>query len=1218
MKRKFVSVIVSVVLVLSLLMAAIPSAVFADGAKELSLAVISDLHYYPEELTGNYCENFVNFSNTSTKEFVQVDALVQSALAAIEKHAKTSGLKYVLIPGDLSKDSEYAAHAKLAQILEQFEARTGIQVFVTPGNHDINNSNASSFETGEKTSARKTTPEDFREIYKNLGYDNACNVYTPSSGKGGGLTYSAILGDYRLISIDTCKYSADYTDDGIDEHETAGKINPELMQWVLNEIADAKANGQTVLGMGHHSLAPHFGCEPTILQGFMLDDWLEVSEAFADAGMHYWFSGHIHVGSIASGVSDNGETLYDICTASLMGYPNTFREIKFTTEGEKISADIETFEVDCEKQIVANSVTYDIPYSTSFSFGQTFGHNGLTQFGEDMAMNYVNSLFKAIKDEGGLSKFLIDKDINLEDIIDNVLNGGLTVGSIDIFTAKNVMGLVNYLLEQVDRVYINDVDHTQQIINNSLDKLMSLKVSDIPCTRFIDTYGFGDASRAGTLADLGSSVLAYNYSRRYDAHDDAFVMDALDGFKNGDTVDRLFNLLIEILLDDLIQNEILSQLELRFSPLFTNEITRKTIGSLIDCIFKLIIGGNNTFKGIVDFVFGLGLLPYDSLNDVVNHLKNEYWTTSQNEGLGYTIEEIISGFVFDDDPNSSNDLNPTLVYNGKVSVEATSDDYRLPSNLVQTFGNDTSSSVNIGWYTKYSVTGTDIEILPYSENPAFTGTPTTGAGIEAVTEQVDREFPGVDIGIIGFFPYVLHLNRHTVKLTGLSAGTKYSYRVGDASRNWWSEAGVIETADGSDSTAFIHITDPQSQNIQQYTNAWSNTIKKAFSLFPESKFIVSTGDNVDYGTNVNQWKWYMNSASDILLDKPMATATGNHEDNGGVIPINFPLANIPEQDTETGVYYSYDYNNIHFIILNTNDLGDDDALSAKQLEWLKNDAESNDADWTVLMLHKALYSNSSHYDDDDVVALRNQLGELLPDLGVDVVLQGHDHVYLRTGVLDSNKLINTETRSLSYDGRSYTAKVEPQGTVYSIAGTSGVKFYPTKTNKQTDKLFPRAEKLVDVDTPVFTAYHVEGDVLYYDAYTVDGDKVERIDSFAIIKDEASVNYNNVSTPFALSGSSVDAKTDTSEETTSLSLATSIETVSSVDTTASSPATSYNSNVAGASSSNENDDNASAEEVSGETDTENPRTGSTDSSLFVFALLGTVAVCLVSKKKKKDD
>lgn len=93
---------------------------------------------------------------------------------------------------------------------------------------------------------------------------------------------------------------------------------------------------------------------------------------------------------------------------------------------------------------------------------------------------------------------------------------------------------------------------------------------------------------------------------------------------------------------------------------------------------------------------------------------------------------------------------------------------------------------------------------------------------------------------------------------------------------------------------------------------------------------------------------------------------------------NFVLPKTVDQDRESGVFYSYDYNNAHFIVLNTNNLSEDKALSDDQLAWLKADAQASDAQWKIVVLHKALYSNGSHYDDKDVKAMRKQLCGLCP------------------------------------------------------------------------------------------------------------------------------------------------------------------------------------------------------------------------------------------------
>ena len=230
------------------------------------------------------------------------------------------------------------------------------------------------------------------------------------------------------------------------------------------------------------------------------------------------------------------------------------------------------------------------------------------------------------------------------------------------------------------------------------------------------------------------------------------------------------------------------------------------------------------------------------------------------------------------------------------------------------------------------------------------------------------------------------------------------------------------------------------------------------------------------------------------------TTSGNHETNGVNATVNnFLLSNVPQQDTTNGVYYSFDYNNAHFMVLNTNDLNEDNTLSTKQTEWLKADAAASDKQWKIVALHKAIYSNGSHYDDDDVVALRAQLSALMPELNIDVVLQGHDHVYLRTTAMKDNAKCEIVERTVSHNGNSYTAMVNPDGTVYAIDGCAGVKYYQTKDAALTDELFPRAQTIYDATAPVFSAIQIDGDNLYFDAYTVKNGNASKIDSFAISK-----------------------------------------------------------------------------------------------------------------------
>ena len=1109
MKGRMTKRIIAVIVCAALIVAALPAGIFSAlgvSKAKLQVTVISDIHYYPDTLKGTnadgtgFSDAWNEWSENGARQHDQVNALLDAAL----KKAEKEGSRYVLIPGDLTYNGEYEGHKTLAARLEKFEKDTGIDVIVINGNHDINNSRATSFANGTQESAKKTSPEDFREIYANLGYDLADATYTPSEGKAGMLSYTVKLdGGYRLIVMDTCKYSSDVTADGTDEQETSGSITPELMKWVLEQCEKANKNGETIVGMCHHNFVPHMTIEDEIFGAFVYDNWMETTETLADAGMHFAFSGHLHTPDIASHVNDNGETLYDIETPSLSGFPNKFRTVTFDNTGDDVRFEVKTHDIDEDEPLVANGVTYEQPYRYTYSFFKTYGPGGVKNFAMNAAGDFIVNLFEEIQETGGLYEYLVASGIDIEQIIVDALGtNGLEIGSVEFLTVStNLMGFIKDLCAQVDEAYINNPDRVLEIVDELITKILNYECSDYQCTKFYEIMGLESKNEKGTLEDLANSVLLTLYSGDEDISDDPFLQDTLDYFENRDGAKELINFLLDTIIEDLLEDEILSTLEFRPGQLFPEGSVTSPVGVVVNILMEIIFRGDTSYNNVIYSV--LNLLPeeYSSIRNILNTvLIDEYMTQSQYDSIGYTVGRMLRSLVEDTNPDEKSDLNVTLVYDGKVEPEVTVENYRLPSNIGLTFGDDSATQRSINWYTKYSVKGTDIQIVPYSENPVFADELPDGVKIETTTETVSRSYPGVDLGVIGFIPKTFNMVRHTAEITGLEPGTKYSYRVGDKSRGWWSDAGVIETADKSDGFTFFHVTDEQSQNAIQYQK-WGSVVDTALSLFPQGKFFMSTGDQVDYTEHFTQWSWFFNASANIKNSVIMPTA-GNHEDEGYMLDQNFILPTTVEQDREIGVFYSFDYNNAHFIVLNTNNLSEDEALSDDQLAWLKADAEKSDAQWTIVALHKALYSNGSHYDDDDVVAMREQLCGLMPELGIDLVLQGHDHVYLRTDVMDDNKVVPTEEQTVTFGGREYSMKLNPEGTVYVISACAGVKTYLTKDVSDTDKLFPRAEKLYDATDSVFSAITIDGDKLYFDAYMLD-DEAEggaiRIDSFALSK-----------------------------------------------------------------------------------------------------------------------
>lgn len=161
---------------------------------------------------------------------------------------------------------------------------------------------------------------------------------------------------------------------------------------------------------------------------------------------------------------------------------------------------------------------------------------------------------------------------------------------------------------------------------------------------------------------------------------------------------------------------------------------------------------------------------------------------------------------------------------------------------------------------------------------------------------------------------------------------------------------------------------------------------------------------------------------------------------------------------------------------------------------------SSNAQWKFVALHKAVYSQGSHYADEDVCAIRAQLKGLMNELDIDMVFQGHDHVYMRTGSLIDNRLTPYEKTYLNYKGDIYRTQVLPDGTTYVISGTSGVKTYLQNDTGKTDKYFPRGEKILSVDAPMFSSVEIVDGILYFNAYTVTDEGAVSVDRFAIQKD----------------------------------------------------------------------------------------------------------------------
>ena len=1111
-----------VILAVAVFAVSIPFTAIAANPSEVDFAILSDIHYFAEKSQGLTQEDKAEFNemmlmNNSTSGISP--ELTDAAMANITAMALSGQIDFLLLPGDLTRNAEKAAHEELAERLKVFEATTGVPVYVINGNHDINNSRAAYYDGEDFISCKDapgmrdqldTTPEEFEEIYKDFGYSAEGGYYSRYKAKGenseGSLSYAIdINDDYRLIAIDSQLYSADNTDSGKNEQETAGHVSDALLEWTLNECAKAKADGKTIIGMTHTNAIPHFETEVDLFDNFVLRSWDKFADAVADAGMHYIVSGHVHMQDVATYVSDNGEQLTDIVTTSLLSYPNQFRTVSLETGvAGNTSLSYDTHDVDEYVPVIINGVAQPKPFKY-----QTWAYN----FGGSNIKNFVFNVLeyeltygfgKDVKEAGGLYYYL-EETIGIKELIGGLVDNETLGGVLGGLGEAAIRAILFSLCNQVDKAYLQDPDKTLQTLEPMLDKLLGIEVSDYPSVVFKDTLGFGSTGEKGTLGDLASTVLAYHYTNNEDPNNDKFLMSALDRFYNGENAEVIVDTLLDVVLNDLLQDTILK--DIKIDPVSWG--INSEMGDLVASLTSMIDGllGTNGFPeiGVSDIISILllsGIVGGDKLSDIVYGLLDEYLTQSQYDIIDGEFYRIMKDLTHDNDPAYMADYEGTVNYNGKVAVPLSQDNLRLPSHIAVTFGEDAATSRNISYFTKYSLTNTDIQIVPYSENPDFSKGSTVKANIDTNCEiDAEREYYAIDLGFIGIITHKMEVNRHTIEITGLEEGTKYCYRVGDASRGWWSDIGVIDTADNEAAFSFFHVTDPQSVTEKQYAENWAVALDTVFANHEDADFILNTGDLVDNGNDFVEWKRMFNTASDSLMDTVMMSASGNHEERGdNALVNNFVFSNLPEQDTTTGVYYSFDYNTAHVAVLNSNDLNDENGLSDAQIQWLTEDMNASEKAWKFVAIHKAPYSNGSHFDDEDVAAIRAQLATLMPELDIDIVFQGHDHVFMRTDVMNNNAVVETETQTLKYNGLEYVSKISPDGTIYSINGTAGSKHYEPKPAEETAEAFPAGETVLSIDVPSYSYIQIDGGNLYFDSYAVNGDGTEeRIDSFAISK-----------------------------------------------------------------------------------------------------------------------
>lgn len=1080
---------------------------------EIKIAVLSDMHYYPVNFVSD-CEDYKTYVGGDPKMLEESGSIADAALQMVRE----DNPDILLVSGDLTKDGEIQGHRDLAAKFQKIEDETDTEVFVINGNHDLYNyTDACTFENGKKESAETTEQDDFKTIYANFGYNgdyNARYFENPNAAQGelaGQMSYTVDLGKFRIVAIDSCCYSPDGGNGmGTNEHITAGRIDEDLMPWVVDQIKDAEEAGDTVIGLMHHGVVPHFQGEEDLLYEYVVDDWQNVATQLADAGMRYVFTGHMHANDISQYTSVSGNTITDLETGSLSSWMSPQRHVTITKGeplGDGTNRTKESF-----------SVTSHSVKSIDFT-----DHNGQTQHIEDFRAytqqklypetlfnNMANGMLRPILQEIGdagirpwLAENLPDVDIDtmVLDVARDALAGGMEielgtgVGRVSVsyrnngiqlqpsgtagwalddmtITDNQVLRLVDDVLNTVETQYIENPDW----LLGEIDKIVT-KVSNMGITSLTD--------EEHSIYDLVLVVLTGHYAGCENPPE--WVENALAYIESGEIVQNLINTLKTDLMP--IINTLLADNSINTGIAFSG-LWKTAIDTATD---------DGNLKETLD-LFGF---DEAAISELIDGLISEYLTPSFLTGMGSLISDVAGSMLYDmnftDDVIDSGNAVVIEFDGSKNAPDASVENGLLPTQVTMTLGADSENSRNFRWYTGLNIDSGTVQVATDS------GFNTIVAEEGASREEVVKPKTRMNLGLITTYG-TQEAAKYSASVTGLDDGATYYYRVGDKDANLWSAAYQFTTGDaedGDDAFTFINVNDSQGMVESDY-DVYLNTLAQADATLPSASFTIHAGDFVDDGANEDYWTWALDDASGIAQGMAMTPAAGNHEAKSEVegitdanpIVSHFNLANVPQgQDLSTGVYYSYVYKNATFVVLNTNDLSGNE-LSQAQYSWAYDTLANADTEWKIVLMHKSPYSNGPHQADDDVLAIRSQINSLAAATDVDVVLSGHDHVYNRTPYLAHGNEQNVTTETQSYEGVNYETALNPSGTVFVIAGTCGVKNYV-----QTPSDSIPSKVSLDLSVPVFTGITIDGDHLYYRAYKVEGGSSVLVDSFAISKAE---------------------------------------------------------------------------------------------------------------------
>lgn len=344
--------------------------------------------------------------------------------------------------------------------------------------------------------------------------------------------------------------------------------------------------------------------------------------------------------------------------------------------------------------------------------------------------------------------------------------------------------------------------------------------------------------------------------------------------------------------------------------------------------------------------------------------------------------------------------------------------------------------------------------------------------------------PGVDVSVQSGHSVVYDRSGafriHEAHVCGLSPSTRYFYKVGGT---------------GAWSSVFDVSTSPAIGTTEVWRFAVAGDSRDDPGIFAETQLHIQeaavdlemfSGDAVIAGIDQTAWDAFFEASSgsvsvqDVIARIPFMVVNGNHDS----LAVNYlaqfamPQQVSPGEEDGGEEWYSFDYGNAHFVVL------DDQASSAvvdQQATWLRADLTAVDratTPWIFVVHHSPMYTSSSVHGPD--MTTRAAWQPIFDEFSVDLVLNGHNHCYERSAPIRG--FATGTTDGVVQPEGVHGIPIAANGTMYIVSGGAGAPLYGLDP--------PTAYTVASESTHHYVILELEGKTLRYHAYRLDGSDLD--------------------------------------------------------------------------------------------------------------------------------